>query len=414
MGYRKLNLICATLFVEVVLAACLSVAQASPWQNGVPNDAFVVQRVSECGPPHPAMMWGTPMRCSVHLNDWLRGSEYEQEPCGFPFRPPYAPFSADHMKLYIRPMPEWDTAPVGRRGSSLGPGMNGIVSATCEFNGDGSPIRRPPESTLFSVGVVRVAEKGRTHGTATRIGRDLVLTAWHVACPNKEVKVTPTVAVFRRPRVAAHVGRSESTATSFEEENDFDLVVSGNDLVIVAGSPNTELDYAVLRLSTSGARAAAITKALEGHPSLASTVWLESLERGARTHLLGFTDNVFFPRGLVLSTFGSVVGRLPVGDLDRGLDTFYNLASAGGFSGGPVFDDQFRWRAMHLTALSYDTSPDTARDFSRPNAGVSIQAIMADLGKQWGRTLGSLDELQTIADQTQNPLLTTCSKGRSK
>ena len=63
----------------------------------------------------------------------------------------------------------------------------------------------------------------------------------------------------------------------------------------------------------------------------------------------------------------------------------YNAHTDHGFSGGPVFDDQFRWIGLHTKGYS-TLSPKQAveqqrkfRDFDRPNGGHLLRNILYDL-----------------------------------
>lgn len=389
----------------VFFATVTTVAHASPWQIAVPNDTVLIWRVSDCGQPKIALLWNSPMRCSARLDDLVVDGKVVRDMCGFPFkregRPPQTWLES------VRLNPEWDTVAVSR-GWDTGPGMRGVISAACVFRTDDSPVLRPPLRALSGVGVVRSGQIGKpVRGTATRIGTNLVLTAWHVAClasAESDPTLAPTVVAFRKPSDQSAAVRGEPIQATFEEEDDYDIERDAwNDVAIVAG--DKYLDYAVLRLVLPPG-----DSSISQHKSVGDLAKPTALKTGDVAHILGYTNNVFFPRGQVLSTLGRTVAPVAVVyDADRPIDTFYNLPTAPGFSGGPVFDHQFQWRAMHLKALSVDASATLARDFSRPNAGVSINSILKDLSSKTMQKVSVLDDVQNFADMgSANPLLTSC------
>jgi hypothetical protein len=103
--------------------------------------------------------------------------------------------------------------------------------------------------------------------------------------------------------------------------------------------------------------------------------------------MLGYTDNVYFPRGLVRFTEGVF---LP--DFNNKYRIFntsdteitHNIQSASGTSGAGVFENIDTLVGMHLKATRYSlitaaTTNSVAVFDTTPSIGVSISAVLRDL-----------------------------------
>jgi hypothetical protein len=269
------------------------------------------------------------------------------------------------------------------------PGMSGIFPADCSMgdshaeSGSGVDLRRPDPKDV----VVLLGRSGRVIGTGMRISESKILTAYHVAIVEDGY---PEAAVFnyfsghsgQPPSVSA---RKEVAVLRFDKctgigspdrESEWETI--NRDCTTAKGlEPQNEfLDYALLEISCEGRRCSPdLAPLFDALPEV-------KVLANERVHILGFTDNVFFPRGMILSTHGEIVqtSKFPC----AAEKICYNNHTNFGFSGGPVFNDRFEWIGIHTKGLAWDCPELSCNgpDFTRPNQGTALPAIKANLKKK--------------------------------
>lgn len=291
---------------------------------------------------------------------------------------------------FDRGRPEWATQP-----TADGPGMRGILPWGCEAVSGAPPqtvpLQPPPQlaSAIAALSVGHGEYSGKMIGSAILISPTVLLTARHVLYDEKvgETRSDLTHAIFgffNSDIYAPPSHEALNTSRLFKNTDGYPTILAAS----------RKLDFALVELEqSSGAMPIPIPKrgASAGH---------------AGPMVLGYTDNPFFPRGLIVSTHGDWRPAPPglSGNDTARYDLFYNVNTAKGFSGGPVFDTSHRLRGMHLRAFPGDDLRDSKKlmDFSRPNGGVSVDAIFTCLAasftsKQLEDMLGSKDSAAAIA-----------------
>lgn len=298
--------------------------------------------------------------------------------------------------------PECDTISVAD-----GVGMRGIAPALCVAMTGGVRIEFPvklPDELLRPVAVLRNAS-GFDVGTGILVTPDVLLTAHHVVRPAKLQNI-PVVAAFDVVQTDA------CRLTSLDEEVSFLLPQDSRFPKTLVQSSDEELDYAFLKIEpreiskqTTGkllpAQVLRARRAAEGCSLLKYNPIAGSLPSdfnispmpldvaairaripmGSAVIVAGFTRNVFFPRGMLVSNGGVFVAARP----DIGPTSIhYNAQTAPGFSGGPIFDDTFRWVGMHTYGYSHLGADEAVksgvfRDFARPNGGHRLKRVLADM-----------------------------------
>lgn len=407
-------------FAIITLLWSLSNASAGTliWPNGTPVDAHYVWRVSGCAEPKYAMRLNRPMRCTPTSQAWLEAPHIDGSvpkvllsPCGDSVRPPSD--LSNYIKESAGARPEWDTVPVAD-----GPGMSGISSVYCDHAWNDATTLRPHRDAIASIAVLRGATKGTTSGTGSLIGRSLLLTAWHVACNSKKTSAGyPVIAVFPNRRRLTSFVLVRPHLQGFEDEEDFDIVkLTDFSPRIVVGSE--DLDYAVLlleRRTNTNAKAKVTHPGDLGYRSLARLVSRDPPAFGGGANVVGFTDNVYFPRGMIWSTGGKFLSKPTNFDVGNH-DLFHNSSSAPGFSGGPIFDNAFLLRGIQLIAFANVSERNTDRvmQYDKPMGGLAIETIWHDIQKRAAGTntsIATLDDLEAYSNrQVHNPLERTCSK----
>lgn len=282
-------------------------------------------------------------------------------------------------KRVDRRRPEWATQPTAQ-----GPGMRGVLPWGCEHVLGAAPETvplQPPIELASGVAALSVGyggNSGKMVGSAILISPTVLLTARHVLYDEawRDDPIELTHAIFR-------YFNSDIFAPPSHEALHTVRLVKNTDGYPKILAESRELDFALIKLEKSS-----------------GAVPISIPERGvsagrAGPMVLGYTDNPFFPRGLVVSTHGDwqpVPPGLSGNDLAR-YDLFYNVNTANGFSGGPVLDTSHRLRGMHLRAFAGDDLRDSKKlmDFSRPNGGISVDAIFACIAA--ALTRGDLETL---------------------
>ena len=285
------------------------------------------------------------------------------------------------------------------------PGMSGIRPASCISFVD--PVTKLQQFSRISSNRSAVArlvyETGETAGTATLIDGNFLLTTNHTFSEIRKVKVR--VAQFkyflgegldpkdsrpkmrrkfclddteRAPKVsdfsdnfdedrftckalepdtlpderisfgADDDGKPPRFENIIEYELETEKVGAAIQPKLYAHSPDHELDYAIVRILCNEAlKNCPVNLGIQpirleknDAPSMASAL-----------HLFGFTDNVFFPRGMILSTNGAIENSNRIEC--QGAGFCYSNQTTFGFSGGPVFDNSFRLLGIHTESLKY-------------------------------------------------------------
>ena len=345
------------------------------WQRGQWHQAT---SVSGCSLPRPATRGAERHGC---FNKQIRvGSQPFLDICtGSTRTQSYAgnPTCNDFLR------PEWDTVTVAG-----GIGMLGIYPAGCTaIRGEAehpSPFQPPRRVTDAIVALRSDGEsEARILGTGILIAADLVLTANHVVNPSDPAATEEIeYAVF---------GDRNRDLNPPMSHNDLKWVQIGRradgSVNTIFGSPPEKLDYAVIRILKSSSVLNALPIPLAKRHQLENASWLD------RPTVVGYTDNPFFPRGLVVSSGGVWAQTPQKAILEINNDLFYNVNTARGFSGGAVLNSQSQLVGIHLKAHSGDFgyrnmqgcfvdpvgADNKIRDFSRPNGGQSIHRIFEDI-----------------------------------
>ena len=303
--------------------------------------------------------------------------------------------------------PECETVPVAE-----GAGMHGVAPALCVALTGGTSTTFPvklPDHVLRPVALLR-DKRGFEMGTGVLIAPNVILTAQHVVIPSKSAHQQPTAAVF-------DYAQSESCElASLAEEVSFKLPydTSGSTLQLLASSK--KLDYALLTIepqSSVSSETAEISpvqvvrarRQADGCSLLTlnpkngllpadfgiSPIPIDDAAIKTLTPprdvvtVVGFTRNVFFPRGLLAATGRVTEANVLVPPLDVAPTSIhYNAQTTHGFSGGPVFDGQFKWIGVHTTGYSTLDEPEAVRHgafkfFQYPNGGHRLERILSDL-----------------------------------
>jgi hypothetical protein len=299
------------------------------------------------------------------------------------------PVCATHQNRFV-PCDKYNAAGCETIAVANGPGMSGVAPAVCNTISNDFRITRFVASPDSHAGVVALRDpEGLTFGTGILISDEFLLTAGHVIASLK--KRGWGSAVFGH-----FVDRFGATPAA-QCMPDFEIDLKN----IVVQSPVSELDYAVVRMLNRGSGHgkitpqicdrgvnAAIAWALAAHPSplKAPEKLLPPLTTGVS--IVGYTDNVFFPRGLVHLFSGKQISNAKIPEkceLKRRM--FYDLQTVHGISGSPVFNSEGAWVGMHLgtareSCADYFESPD---DFYKlPAFGVALLEIQDDIHAQCG------------------------------
>ena len=328
--------------------------------------------------------------------------------CDTEFRPQYlsTPKQIEDWARVAGNLRECFTVPVAE-----GPGMNGILPARCTAAHGRQPRAGAGWSMQTLSGVLEIrTREGLAVGTGIVLAPDLLLTAMHVVEPSDKETNSPLFAV------ADAMIDDLGNYPSIVEERGFRLAREvKNELPafnFVASSPRAELDFALLRIVTSRTRDGAVGDMVDATRHTAMTParfirpkWRKPAE-GDSVNILAYTANPFFPRGLTSSTHGRLVACNTESDAtncDAADNNFvyYNLQTTPGYSGAPVFSNDFEWVAMHhkgLSVLEIDEAlrRGVHRDFSRPNRGVSAEKIVRSIACQL--TCGRIDEFAFSAE----------------
>lgn len=372
--------------VAFIVWGCFALGEASA--NGL-ND--VVKRVAACTDPrdvrHP-QNWITRLRCDESLTVAGQYTSRKDEP-------------------------ECETLRVAN-----GPGMHGIAPAACMHLSGLAVDRFPlhaPRKVLRAVAALR-DRFGHEVGTAVLVANNVLLTAKHVLIAN------PVTAVF-------DFHSSDGCALADpDEELAFSLTYSDNSLYEIASSPEAKLDFSLISLDSrtpmSGGGLRVRQRRLANSCSLVDlpTAWqsaircrgdalwdtscfgltpikfdvdavVSPIREGAGVFVIGVTRNVFYPRGLIGSTDGSIV--LYAGKESDvsfvGTTIHYNAQTARGFSGGPVLNADFQMVGMHTRGYSLLNEESALaakrmREYLRPNGGHSLQSIFTALAEFYSHT----------------------------
>ncbi len=308
-------------------------------------------------------------------------------------------------------------------------GMAGIIPAACvtqaaKGDGHGELVRLPPDAGA----VARLVDEfGKTAGTATLISHNELLTAAHIFYGDKP---GVRVAQFRyvlgenanadktRPKASerrlAFNADDTGEPPGLEDLVEYELTLNSDQQVkFSATNSDATLDYAIITIECGKGTLKRCPTRLGIRPIDLRSLPTQKQSPHGRVHLLGFTDNVFFPRGMILSTFGQS-NAYRIG-LCEGDGFCYDNQTNHGFSGAPVFDDAFKLIGMHTKGLRFSnlrekweagqckvitfdgtevgpcSSPygshpiGTARlNLSLPNRGTRIDSIINDLcNKFW-------------------------------
>ena len=396
-------------FASVILVLACSVASASP-DRGL-RTQWPVERVAGC--TRPVVVWHVEVegnapcntasgRCSPPpLFGLSRRVEMKCDTSFQPDRTKDGPFevTVNEWSTVAARLPECFTQAVAN-----GPGMTGVVSASCVRIEGRQPTWGTGWSPEVNAGVVALRSgDGLIVGSGFAIAPNLVLTAKHVllgdvedekSCPGFRIADLPNRPIFA---VAGHILNDTGRLTSIAEERGFRLLPYDGKYVKVAESPLCMLDFVVLGVGMIAvkSRDAEFSNDLQARTRLDVSRFVRPKNRasllGESVNILAYTANAFFPRGLIASTDGQLVPCNVHGDqkVCGDVDTFfhYNLQTTPGFSGAPVFSDDLEWIALHqrgLSVLDADTSVKRGihRDFSRPNRGVSAQRIVESIARQ--------------------------------
>lgn len=305
--------------------------------------------------------------------------------------------------------PECETLPVAN-----GPGMRGIVPAACRFvtglPADYYPLRLP--NRVISAVVALRDQHGFEVGTAVLVAPNVLLTAAHVEA------AYPLVAVFDFQQ------SDRCPLADPDEEVSFLLTLnSRRELATLAAS--SAHDYMLLTLEPrkklvgAGFEARRVRLAngcslIQAHVAAAAArkcekekLWgpdcfgftplklsaaaiAREPEMGARISILGFTRNVFYPRGQVSSLGGYLVPYAVPTKSGPAAQTsvHYNAQTAPTFSGGPVFDINFQMIALHTWGHSLLDEASAIklkgfRDFARPNGGRTLKEILTHVAAEF-------------------------------
>lgn len=299
--------------------------------------------------------------------------------------------SIDDWVRRFRAFPEWATQRIGS-----GPGMRGVLPWGCTYVAGALADTVPNQPSLdiaSTVASLRAAigeASGKTLGSAILISPRLLLTARHVVCDQNDQPANLTHAIFRdfNSDIYAPASHEELVVARIARANGYPRIIIASEA----------LDYALIALDQDDG--AVLPKPLE--IPVRAAVWSGSLPHG-KPLVLGYSDNVFFPRGLVVSAHGSWQPAPSMrDDVHRArYDIFYDVNTAKGFSGGAVFDSDFRWRGMHLHGFSADGTIDNSdplvsnvaklgaqrlHEFSRPNGGISIEKIFNNMASHFDKS----------------------------
>ena len=335
---------------------------------------------------------------------------------GFP-RTAAAPDTLNERIKLAQAAPECHTVAVAD-----GPGMDGVRPALCnDISGvHGLRLVSTADLPTRSVAVLRDG-KGRAVATGTLIAPNLLVTAAHaVECDSRSDEIDSL-----RAAAFGHALLPTGQLTGIGVEAAFLLQVEANQRCsnnltpkVLLSSPSFSLDYALIpielgevanggrddaatwcgsarhRMSQAqksggspkkGGRSVTVGTEECGIPLMAIPSANVTPDIGANIRALGYTRNAFFPRGLTVLDGGKIV--YPSTDKLRGTTVHYNLQTAPGFSGSPVFDRYGNWIAMHTTSLSTLDEDEVVsrrvlRKFSRPNGGTRLALIVADIAKR--------------------------------
>ncbi len=277
--------------------------------------------------------------------------------------------------------PEWDTARVAG-----GIGMLGVQPWGCSVirgaDADAPPLQLPTH-LASAVAALHGWAGSPTEGLRDSIGSavlvapHILLTARHVLYKQgeKQKQRALSFAVFKYRNSDLYEPMSHENLLAAP------LVLSGAVPKILFESE--QFDFAFIEIDLTNVKS----------PPSPIPIPKYSANTGAEYYagsplVVGYTDNPFYPRGLVVSGRGTWHERPDGADEDETpypSDIFYNVNTAHGFSGGGVFDSTNRWRGVHQRAYSAslpDKNDPRLRDFSRPNGGVSIERVFGELANQ--------------------------------
>jgi hypothetical protein len=287
-----------------------------------------------------------------------------------------------------------------------GPGMRGIAPASCTRLEGRQPAWGAGLPYRITGGILALkSDAGVIVGSGLAIAPNLVLTAKHVLQLNdrdgEQCGVFPTNnPTLTRPifAVAGHTLNDSGQLSSIAEERGFRLWRQvETPYQIIAESSVCDLDFVVLRVDPIAvkSRDAELSSNLQARTRLEVSEFVRPSrgmpKSGDGLNMLAYTSNAFFPRGLIASRDGQLVGchvttpQEACGSAENFV--YYNLQTTPGFSGAPVFSDNFEWIAMHQRGLSVLDSRTALsrgehRDFRRPNRGVRAQKIVESIAKQ--------------------------------
>ena len=333
-----------------------------------------VQRVSACEAPRCVRHRDRPIECAV-----------------------------DDLHYDGKVRPECETIPY-----ALGRGMAGVASATCDRISGAMGSTEIAVGIDPKIGVVAIKDgAGYTMGTGTLISTDMVVTAYHVfvaSIPPRSATFGLTVDRFGKVTAQAKI-------------HDFSLC---NEPAVF----DELLDYVVLRMSSAndGSCSKIDEKTLASPRKLGFTSLIPSLDRqplrqGEALEILGYTDNVFFPRGLVKLRFGEVFR----GSRNSGLHANepansplllarlkHNLQTAGGFSGAPIFDRDGRWVAIHQRALRFGLEDELGASDNGNSRTVQTKTKSDSLDRQQAYSFERLPNEGTFMSAIVRNILKRC------
>ena len=358
--------------------------------SALADDAVSVMVVSGCGAPRVATRGFVRHQC---VNRRPTSSNTYRDICTDEVT--LTAVGDDAAKVEVL-RPEWDTVPVAE-----GRGMDGVHPWGC------TEIRRstvsfPRSPVLGSLGVAALHGHMRlglakTIGSGVLIGPRALLTARHVAEPTDKIQNERRRSYIGNLAYATFgfVNQDLGVPLSHDKLTSVPVVVDSQLLpkVLFSGA-DSGLDYSVVELETAHVGTTLTPATILNRSDIGE---VQPGQYGVA--VLGYTDNPFFPRGLVLSSGGRWRPR-PLWPCDErtqlSTTLWYDVNTAPGFSGGALLDGNDRFVGIHLAAHSVDSGliahdckepgwPELGaplRDFSRPNGGLSLTKILEDIANR--------------------------------